>query len=88
MLPDTIPLIGPDTGLNLLPLFLFLGIGMILNAILGRIVDALKTVYYTLFYVRVNHADQLAPEMRAELDNYLQLDSGTDGETAEAAAAW
>lgn len=88
MPPDTIPLIGPETVLNLLPLYMMIALGMFLNAILGRIVDALKTVYYTLFYIRVNHVEQLAPELRAELDSYLKLEDGTDGQTEPAAAAW
>lgn len=47
-----------------------------LQAVLARIVDALKVVYYTLFYTRVNHADELAPDIRADLEGYLKLESG------------
>lgn len=88
-IPDNFPLIGPDTIFNWLPLFICVFLGLLANAILARVVDALHTVYYTLFYTRINHADELAPDMRVELDGYLKLDgaAGDDGVTPAAAPA-
>lgn len=43
-------------------------------AVLAHIVDAIKEVYYTLFYARVNHVDKLAPDIRGNLDGYLKLE--------------
>lgn len=77
--PEDWPLIGPHTVFNWLPLFCVLVLGTLLQALLARVVDALKVVYYTLFYTRVNHADELAPDIRADLEGYLQLeDDGTE----------
>lgn len=81
------PLIGPDTVFNWLPLFVVVFIGLVANAILARIVDALHTVYYTLFYTRVHHAEKLAPQMRQELDPYLQLKEGGPPTAAAGSAA-
>ena len=69
---DDFPLVGPYTVFNWLPLAVIVFFGLLVNAILARVVDALHTVYYTLFHARINHAGELAPDMRAELDGYLE----------------
>lgn len=73
-IPDDFPLIGPHTVFSWLPLLVVVFLGLVANAILARIVDALHTVYYTLFYTRVNHADELTPDLRRELDGFLRLE--------------
>lgn len=73
-IPDDWPLIGPHTVFNWLPLFCVLVLGTLLHAVLARIVDAIKVVYYTLFYARVNHAEELAPDIREDLEGYLKLE--------------
>lgn len=83
---DDFPQIGPHTVFNWLPLCITVFLGLVVNAILARIVDALHTVYYTLFYTRVNHADELAADMRAELDGYLTLGDAADGDAAPSAS--
>lgn len=73
------PLVGPYTVFNWLPLAVIVFFGLLVNAILARVVDALHTVYYTLFHARINHAGQLAPDMRAELDGYLKMEENAAG---------
>ncbi|WP_417249517.1 hypothetical protein [Celeribacter sp.] len=66
--------IGPDTIFNWLPVFLFVFLGFILQAVLARIVTAIKVVYFTLFYSRLMHPEALDPKMQADLEGYLELD--------------
>ncbi len=66
--------IGPDTVFNWLPVFLIAFLGFILHAMLARAVIAIKVVYFTLFYSRLIHAEALDPDIRADLEGYLELD--------------
>lgn len=80
-IPDDFPIIGPHTVFSWLPLFIVVFLGLAANAILARIVDALHTVYYTLFYTRVNHAHELTPDLRRELDGFLKLEDRSTPDT-------
>lgn len=73
-IPNDWPLIGPDTIFSWFPLCCAIFLGMMVQTILGRVLSAIKVVYYTLFYARVEHADALLPELREELDGYLKLE--------------
>lgn len=66
--------IGPRTVFSWLPLLILVFLGFFLHAVLARIIDALKVIYFTLFYARITHADDLAPDIRADLDGYLELE--------------
>lgn len=72
-MPDIGP-IGPETVFNWLPVFVLVFLGILLHALLARAVTAIKVVYFTLFYMRIMHADELAPDLRADLEGYLDLD--------------
>nr|WP_309504023.1 hypothetical protein [uncultured Roseovarius sp.] len=65
--------IGPETVFNWLPVFVVVALGMLLQALMARTVTAIKVVYFTLFYIRIKHADALAPEIRADLEGYLDM---------------
>lgn len=81
-MPD-LGMIGPETVFSWLPVFIIVFLGVFFHALLGRTVTAIKVVYFTLFYTRIMHPDALAPEVRADLEGYLDLD---DGETTSKAA--
>lgn len=66
--------IGPETVFNWLPVFIFVSLGFLFHALLARAVTAIKVVYFTLFYTRIMHPEALAPDMRADLEGYLDLD--------------
>ncbi len=66
--------IGPDTVFNWLPVLTVVFLGVLLHALMARAVTAIKVVYFTLFYTRIMHAEDLAPGMRADLEGYLDLD--------------
>lgn len=77
--------VGPDTVFNWLPLFICLWIGKIAGGVFERVVTSVKVMYFTLFYARLMHAEALAPDIRGELESYLNLDEGeAPGATAEA----
>lgn len=66
--------IGPHTVFNWLPLLILVFLGFFSHAVLARIIDTLKVIYFTLFYARITHADDLAPDFRTDLDGYLELE--------------
>lgn len=67
--------IGPDTVFNWLPVFVVVFVSVLLHALFARAVTAIKVVYFTLFYTRIIHPQDLTPEMRADLEGYLDLDA-------------
>lgn len=67
-------LIGPDTVFSWLPIFIIVFFGVLLHAIFARVVTVIKVIYFTLFYARIEHSDALAPDIRADLEGYLELD--------------
>ncbi|MBI6630668.1 hypothetical protein [Pontibaca salina] len=72
-------LIGPDSIFSWLPVFVVVSLGVLVHAIFARIVTAIKVIYFTLFYARIEHAEALAPDIRADLEGYLELEQ-TDAE--------
>lgn len=66
--------IGPDTIFSWLPVFSVVFLGVLVHALFARVVTAIKVIYFTLFYARIEHADHLAPDIRADLEGYLELE--------------
>lgn len=58
-----------------LPLLIALWVGKVFGAIFARVVDSAKTIYFTLFYMRIAHADEITPDLREQLDGYLRIKS-------------
>ena len=65
--------IGPETVFNWLPLFVVVFLGFLLHGLLGRVVTALKVIYFTLFYIRIAHPERLTADLRADLEGYLEM---------------
>lgn len=68
-----------ETVFNWLPIFVCIFLGKLVSSTFKRVVTAVKVIYFTLFYARVLHAEELAPEIRAELEGYLAF-GGEQGE--------
>ncbi|WP_101068549.1 hypothetical protein [Roseovarius salinarum] len=64
-----------DTVFNWLPIFVCIFLGKLVSSAFKRVVTAVKVIYFTLFYARVLHSDELAPEIRQELQAYLTFGS-------------
>lgn len=58
---------------NWLPPLVALWLGKMFGTIFARAVGSLKIIYFTLFYMRIAHADEIAPDLREELDGYLRV---------------
>lgn len=72
-IPEALPF-NEQTLFNWLPVFVLIYFAFVGNAILARLVTVIKVVYFTLFYSRIAHAEALAPDIRQELDAYLNLE--------------
>lgn len=68
-----------------LPLLIALWLGKICGAIFARLVESVKVIYFTLFYLRISHADDITPDLREELDGYLRIESNSaeDGKSPQ-----
>jgi hypothetical protein len=71
--PAWLPL-GPDAMISWLPLLVCLFIGQLGGTILSRVVTSVKVLYFTLFYARLVHAEELAPDLRVQLEGYLRME--------------
>lgn len=57
-----------------LPLLVALWLCKLLGAVLQRVVESLKNIYFTLFYMRLAHAEEIAPELQGELEGFLKME--------------
>jgi hypothetical protein len=69
--------------LTVLLIILYIGIFIIF----GVFLDMLKTVYFTLFYMAVNHPGEILPEYRDEVTRYLLNPSVSTAKGANSTAA-
>jgi hypothetical protein len=65
-------------------LLLLVYVGIFILA--GVFIDMLKTVYFTLFYMAVNHPGDILPEFRSEVTSYLSYSTVT-GNTSTSPAS-
>lgn len=72
-IPNALP-VDEATLFNWLPLVILIFVGFLINAVLARVVTAIKVIYFTLFYTRIAHAGALAPDIAEELDGYLKIE--------------
>ncbi|MDX6752332.1 hypothetical protein SH611_21210 [Geminicoccaceae bacterium 1502E] len=78
-------IINSDAAFNWLPMFMIFFLGVILHAFIARVIIAIKVVYFTLFYTRIMHAEALDPDIRTDLEGYLELgEAEMDSSTATA----
>jgi hypothetical protein len=79
---DYLP-VSADSMFNWLPLFVCIFLGKLFSSAFKRVITAVKVIYFTLFYARILHIEELAPDIRGELESYLTFGSeggnGTQG---------
>lgn len=61
----------PNTLFNWLPIFVCIFLGKLISTAFKCVVTAAKVIYFTLFYARLLHPEDLSPEIRQELESYL-----------------
>lgn len=59
-----------------IPPFLALYLVVILGAVVGKIVESIKVIYFTIFYASITHPMSITDDMRDELTHYLVMDHG------------
>ena len=65
----------PETlNFSWLPLLLALWLGKSVSVVLERVTTTVKVIYFSIFYMRITHADEIIPEIRGELDGYLRME--------------
>lgn len=57
-----------------LPLFLAIWMGKMGSVVLERMTTSVKVIYFSIFYMRITHRDDIIPEIRGELDGYLKME--------------
>ncbi|MDR5892743.1 hypothetical protein [Halomonas mongoliensis] len=67
-LPDTLPITA-------LPILIALWIAKLFSVVLERMAASVKVIYFSIFYMRITHADDIVPEIRGELEAYLRMEA-------------
>lgn len=58
-----------------LPLLIALWIGKLGSVVLERVSTSVKVIYFSIFYMRITHIEDIVPEIRGELDRYLRMEA-------------
>ena len=58
-----------------LPLLIALWIGKLGSVVLERVSTSVKVIYFSIFYMRITHIEDIVPEIRGELDSYLRMEA-------------
>ena len=77
--------LSPETTFSWFPLLVCVFIWKLFSSVFKRVVTAVKVIYFTLFYARILHPEELASDIRSELKNYLAF--GTDSEAPQGVGA-
>lgn len=68
--------VDPDTlHFAWLPTLIALWIGKMGSVVLERLTTTVKVIYFTVFYMRISHAEMIIDEIRGELDSYLRMEA-------------
>jgi len=55
--------------------------------VLDRLTNSVKVIYFSIFYMRITHADSIIPEIRDELDAYLRMEAEDPAPVADPSTA-
>ncbi|MBA2779933.1 hypothetical protein [Billgrantia kenyensis] len=67
-LPETLPI-------SVLPILIALWMGKLISVVLERVTTSVKVIYFSIFYMRITHAEDIVPEIRDELEAYLRMEA-------------
>ncbi|MFW5927041.1 MAG: hypothetical protein ACOCSR_03230, partial [Wenzhouxiangella sp.] len=78
----------PDTmHFSLLPLLIALWLGKLGSVVLERVTTSVKVIYFSIFYMRITHSEEIIPEIRDELDAYLRMEAEDPEPVADPSSA-
>ncbi|WP_147307653.1 hypothetical protein [Wenzhouxiangella sediminis] len=69
-----------------LPLLVAIWLGKLGGVVLDRLTNSVKVIYFSIFYMRITHAEDIVPEIRGELDAYLRMEAEDPAPVAEPSA--
>ncbi|MEE4302867.1 MAG: hypothetical protein V2J19_01835 [Wenzhouxiangella sp.] len=58
-----------------LPLLVAIWLGKLGGVVLDRLTNSVKVIYFSIFYMRITHAEDIVSEIRGELDAYLRMEA-------------
>jgi hypothetical protein len=58
-----------------LPLLIAIWLAKLGGVVLDRLTNSVKVVYFSIFYMRITHAEAIVPDIRGELDAYLRMEA-------------
>ncbi|MFB6344551.1 MAG: hypothetical protein ABEK50_02085 [bacterium] len=76
-------LVGESGQISWLPIIVFLFFSMSLGSAIKRTITAIKISYFTIFYMKITHPDEITPELQDQLDDFLQLKESPGSEETE-----
>lgn len=70
-----------------LPLLIAIWLGKLGSVVLDRLTNSVKVIYFSIFYMRITHAEDIVPEIRGELDSYLRMEAEEPEPVADPSSA-
>ncbi|CAM3319563.1 hypothetical protein [Halomonas lysinitropha] len=67
-LPETLPI-------SALPILVAVWIAKLFSVVLERMTTSVKVIYFSIFYMRITHADDIVEDIRAELEAFLRMEA-------------
>ncbi|MDR9440533.1 MAG: hypothetical protein RI841_13725 [Halomonas sp.] len=67
-LPETLPI-------SVLPILVALWFAKLFSVVLERMTTSVKVIYFSIFYMRITHPDDILDDIRDELEAYLRLEA-------------
>ncbi len=68
------------------PLAIIIYLLIIINMIIGKLVDSVKVIYFTIFYTSIMRPMEISEDMRDELTKYLLMDKSSFSEKSPSQA--
>jgi hypothetical protein len=70
-----------------LPVLIAIWLGKLGGVVLDRLTNSVKVIYFSIFYMRITHAEAIIPEIRGELDAYLRMEAEDPEPVADPSAS-
>nr|WP_298248998.1 hypothetical protein [uncultured Halomonas sp.] len=61
--------------ITILPILIALWLAKLVGVVLERMAASVKVVYFSIFYMRITHPDDIVEDIRDELEAYLRLEA-------------
>lgn len=72
----------PGERASWVPLLVLLYSSVLLGGVIKRAVTSVKVIYFTIFYTKITHEEEIIPGLREELTDYLKLEENAGTQDA------